>query len=102
MSRRDTEEAEAQSLLIASPRHPDQGGSAAAEIPERYPGIPTSRNSGTLFPRLSGECGRAVGAALPAFSGRGVSTKRPLADARGGGDGVCLCARKSWRIDENR
>ena len=83
LSRRGAEETEAQSLLTISSRHPDQGGSAAAEIPERhpdqggsaaaeiperhpdqggsaaaeiperYPDIPTSRNSGTLSPQPS-------------------------------------------------
>ena len=44
-----------------SPRDiPNQGGSAAAEIPARNPEIPKSRNAGTLFPLLSG-------ASLPAF-----------------------------------
>ena len=67
-------------FMTISSRHPDQGGSAAAEIPERYSDIPTSRNSGTFFLQSSG-------ASLPAFSGRGVSTKRPRIgkDRRGSG-----------------
>ena len=56
--------------MTVSSRHPDQGGSAAAEIPARYPDIPTSLNPGTLSPQHSGACGRAVGASLPALQGR--------------------------------
>ena len=95
LSHRGAEEAEAQSLLIASSRHPDQGGSAA-EIPERHPDIPTSRNSGTLSPRLSGACGRAVGASLPVASGLGRFHETPATGA------TSRLAPLRPRVGENR